>query len=124
MSDIKMVGTMSESIQRIYKGSKKYKIQTKEVKFKNKKNEFCSIERDDLVERLETSLTKFEKGYGYLINVFFENYGWRQCPDYFTSDSTSIMIWNAEYNNEDNEEVGEIWAVRIDKVPLNLFEGK
>ena len=57
MSDIKMVGTMSESIQRIYKGSKKYKIQTKEVKFKNKKNEFCSIERDDLVERLETSLT-------------------------------------------------------------------
>ena len=28
MSDIKMVGTMSESIQRIYKGSKKYKIQT------------------------------------------------------------------------------------------------
>ena len=38
-----MVGTMSESIQRIYKGSKKYKIQTKEVKFKNKKMSFVLL---------------------------------------------------------------------------------
>ena len=35
-----------------------------------------------------------------------------------------MIEYIAEYNNEDNEEVGEIWAVRIDKVPLHLFEGK
>jgi len=125
MSDIKMVGSVSESLQKIYKTSKKkYNLKTQELKFKNKKNEFCSIDSDDLQERLKAAISKMEIGYGYQINVFFENYGWRQCKNYATADSTRIELWNIEYNNEDNEDLGDIWAVRIDKVPIHLLEGK
>ena len=125
MSDIKMVGSVSESLQKIWNTSKKkYNLKTQELKFKNKKNEFCSIDSDDLLTRLESALNKMEKGYGYQINVFFENYGWRQCKNYATADSKRIELWNIEYNNEDNEDLGDIWAVQIDKVPIHLLEGK
>ena len=125
MSDIKMVGSVSESLQKIWNTSKKkYNLKTQELKFKNKKNEFCSIDSDDLLTRLESALSKMEKGYGYQINVFFENYGWRQCKNYATADSKRIELWNIEYNNEDNEDLGGIWAVQIDKVPIHLLEGK
>ena len=120
-----MVGSVSESLQKIWNTSKKkYNLKTQELKFKNKKNEFCSIDSDDLLTRLESAISKIEIGYGYIINVFFENYGWRQCKNYATADSKRIELWNIEYNNEDNEDLGGIWAVRIDKVPIHLLEGK
>ena len=62
MSDIKMVGSVSESLQKIWNTSKKkYNLKTQELKFKNKKNEFCSIDSDDLLTRLESALSKMEK---------------------------------------------------------------
>ena len=57
MSDIKMVGSVSESLQKIWNTSKKkYNLKTQELKFKNKKNEFCSIDSDDLQERLKAAI--------------------------------------------------------------------
>jgi len=75
MSDIKMFSTSSDKWTKRHKGAKKYKMETKDFTFKNKNNEFCSIDSSDLVERLKGSLSRMDKGSAYEITVFFENYG-------------------------------------------------
>lgn len=125
MSDIKIVAGETKTFERRIhsKSKKKYPFTTREFYFKNKKGKACDINRDDLKQKLNAMLSSFDEGYEYQITCFFENYGWRTCPVWFNRDSSNVVLWSAEYNEDWDEEYDAVMigAIKIDKVPSKLF---
>jgi hypothetical protein len=125
---IKIVEIIHDKTKLNIETNDKPKVGTKqliEYQILDSKDRRASISRAELIERLENYTKKLNKGDKYLVNVFYENIGWRTVSGggiihAGEKDISQYIYGNGNGDSGNIEDMGDVMAFSIQKMSDNI----